>query len=262
MRSINLSPIEKTMIFTLRPRAEEHARPDRLFDDPQAASWFAQSGWPSEYEQAYGEKMQNSVAIRVKTVDDAVERFMATHDAPLIVELGAGLSTRATRLQMNPNQWVAVDLPDALAFRQAFATEEAPSHQVAGSILKTDWFDTLPVAQSSSILFAAEGILSFFDGDQLAAMVSQLRARFPGATLVADVMGEANRARAGKRLESIGAPAHWFITDEQDIVNLGLSSVKVWPLIAQYPQRWGAEVAHWATDPILRNSSVVFEAKL
>lgn len=257
-----LSLVEQTMIFTLRPRAEEHGRSDRLFQDSQAVAWFAQVEWPTNYEQAYGDKMQNGIAIRVKTVDDVVERFVAAHAEPLVVELGAGLSTRVSRLGLNPNQWMAVDLPAALDFRRKFAVEEAPSQQIASSMFETAWFDPLHSVKNEAILFVAEGILSFFERDQLAELFDQLRSRFPGATFVADVMGEGNRANAGKRLEIIGAPAHWFITDEQDITNLGLSLVNVWPLITQYPQRWGADIAQWAKDPVLRNSSLVFEANL
>lgn len=259
---ITLSPIEKTMLFTLRPRAEEHARPDRLFTDPQAVAWFAQAEWPDKYEEAYSANMQTGIAIRVKTIDDIVERFTAAHPSPLIVELGAGLSTRASRLNLNPSRYVAVDLPAALAFRQTFATDEAPSQQIAGSILETDWFDHLPTADSESILFVAEGLLAFFKCEQIAAMVAQLNGRFAGATLVGNVIGEGNRSNAGKLLESMGASAQWYITDEQDLENLGLSLLNLWPLVTQYPQRWGRDMTPWTSDPVLRHNSVIFEAKL
>ena len=249
------------MIFTLRPRADEHARPDGLFRDWQAAAWFAQVEWPADFEPVYDWKMQTSVAIRVKIVDEVTERFVATRAAPLVVELGAGLSTRASRLGLSRMQWLAVDLPVTIAFRQQFALEEVSSQQIAGSVLETAWLDQLPPAQGEEVLFIAEGLLSFFEREQVAALIERLRTRFPGATFTGDVMGEANRANAGRRLEAIGAPAHWFVSDEQELADLELSLVNVWPLIAQYPHRWG-ELAQWAADPVLRNSSLIFEARL
>lgn len=258
---VNLSAIERTMIFTLRPRADEHAQADKLFRDPQAATWFEQMTWPDDFEEIYDWKMQTGIAIRVKIVDEVTERFVASRAAPLVVELGAGLSTRASRLGLNRRQWLAVDLPAAIAFRQEFALEEDSSQQIAGSVLETGWLDQLPPAQGEAVLFIAEGLLSFFEPEQVAALVKRLKARFPGATLTGDVMGEANRANAGQRLKAIGAPAHWFVNSEQDLADLGLSLVGVWPLIAQYPQRWG-ELAQWAADPVLRNSSLIFEARV
>ena len=249
------------MLFTLRPRADEHARSDGLFRDPQAATWFEQVTWPDDFEGIYDWKMQTGVAIRVKIVDEVTERFVTDCTAPLVVELGAGLSTRPARLGLSQKQWLAVDLPAAIAFRQQFALEEDSSEQIAGSVLEMAWLDQLPLVQGEEILFIAEGLLPFFERDQVAGLFERLRVRFPGATLVGDVMGEANRANAGQRLEAIGAPAHWFVGSEQELTNLGLSLVNVWPLIAQHPHRWG-ELAQWAADPFLCNSSLIFEAKL
>ncbi|MEM7345649.1 MAG: class I SAM-dependent methyltransferase [Chloroflexota bacterium] len=258
----NLSAIERTMIFTLRPRADEHIQSDGLFRDSQAAAWFAQVKWPTDFESIYDWKMQTGVAIRVKIVDEVTERFMASRAAPLVVELGAGLSTRADRLGLSQAQWLVVDLPTAIAFRQEFALQEDSSQQVAGSVLEMSWLDLLPPAQSEDVLFIAEGLLPFFEREQVTTLIERLRMRFPGATLAADVMGEANRANAGRRLEMIDAPAHWFVSGEQELVDVGLSLVQVWPLIAQYPHRWDEELAQLAADPVVRNSSLIFEARL
>ncbi len=257
----NLSAIERTMIFTLRPRANEHTQPDGLFRDSQAAAWFAQVEWPTDFESIYDWKMQTGVAIRVKIVDDVTERFVATRAAPLVVELGAGLSTRADRLGLSQEQWLTVDLPTAIAFRREFALKEDSSQQIVGSVLETDWLDQLPSVQGEEVLFIVEGLLPFFEREQVIALVERLRLRFPGATLAGDVMGEGNRANAGRRLEAIGAPAHWFVSGEQDLADVGLSLVEVWSLIAQYPHRWG-ELAQWAADPMVRNSSLIFEARM
>lgn len=59
----------------------------------------------------------------------------------------------------------------------------------------------------------------------------------------------------------VDASAHWFVSGEQELADRGLSLVNVWPLIAQYTHRWG-ELAQWATDPVLRNSSLIFEARM
>ena len=259
--TLNLSAIERTMIYTLRPRAEEHARSEGLFRDPQAALWFAQVEWPADFEPVYDWKMQTGLAIRVKFVDEVTERFVASQAAPLVVELGAGLSTRANRLGLSQAQWLAVDLPAAIAFRREFDAEGAESSYVIGSVLEAAWLDQLPHAQGEDVLFIAEGLLPFFEREQVAALVTRLQTRFPGATFTGDVMGEGNRANAGQRLEAMGAPAHWFVSGEQELAEMGLSLVEVWPLIAQYPDRWG-ELAQWATDPVMRNSSLIFEARL
>ncbi|GAB1421885.1 hypothetical protein MASR2M15_20810 [Anaerolineales bacterium] len=40
MIDMNLSPVEQTLLFTLRSRVEEHQRPDALFIDPQTLDLY------------------------------------------------------------------------------------------------------------------------------------------------------------------------------------------------------------------------------
>jgi len=53
MSEKQLSGVPRTMIFTLRARADEHVRPDALFRDERAAQWIKRLPWDAELEEWY-----------------------------------------------------------------------------------------------------------------------------------------------------------------------------------------------------------------
>ena len=94
-----LRPVSQTAILTLRARADEHDRADRLFADPVAVDWFHRLSWPTALDEWYANNAQNNIALRVDDIDHLLRRYCAVHGAPrTVVELGCGFSTRSQRL--------------------------------------------------------------------------------------------------------------------------------------------------------------------
>src|SRR4051794_10506286 len=123
---IKLNGLSRTAVWTLRPRHDEHLRPDRLFDDPMAVEWYRKVADQEYTDTWYNTTLQMTIAIRAKVYDDAVVRFMATHESPVVVELGAGLSTRYYRLAVSDHSsWIELDLPEIIALRRELEPETA-----------------------------------------------------------------------------------------------------------------------------------------
>jgi ribosomal protein S12 methylthiotransferase accessory factor len=262
MNTKKLKGVARTMIWTLRPRAEEHSRPDALFRDEKAAEWYSLVAQHEDTASWYSPAFQVAIAIRTRVLDDATLDFIGTHNAPLIVELGAGLSTRAYRIGTQQARWVALDLPDVIAIRRQLAPEADTYSTIACSVLECGWPDRLPEAVPQDTLFIAEGLFMFFSQTESRDLVRHMRGRFPGATLLLDVPGRIVRTGEARIAEEMGVPLKWMVNDEWDVAALGVKVVEVWPILRQYPERLWPLFGQTASRPEARNASLVIQAKL
>lgn len=241
---MTLSGLPRTLLLTLRARAEEHARADRLLADPMAADWYARVPQTPELARimatAYSSVFQLGTAVRARIYDDITQRFLAERQTVLIVELGAGLSTRFYRLDEPQQSWIELDLPPAVALRRTFEAETADHRHEPASMLDTGWLAHLPDVAPSDILFIAEGTLFFLAPDEIRALFGNLTQRAPGATFAFDVLTERFSRRGQALFASVDAPMRWLVEDATAVDNLGITRVQSWVVTHLHLARWEA----------------------
>ncbi len=98
-------------------RAQESARPDRLFDDPLAATLAGEPG--HALLEQLGEGSSVAIVVRTRFVDEAFIDITAGPDGPgQIVLLAAGMDTRAYRLDLPATTTVfELDRPELLQLK-------------------------------------------------------------------------------------------------------------------------------------------------
>ena len=204
---MSLPGVSKTAVLTLRARAEEHERPDRVFEDSVAARWFAELDWPAELDDWYADKAQTNIALRAADLDDILRRFVSSADreARAIVELGCGFSTRARRLDDLDLRWVGVDLPPVIALRKAWG---GSPHDIACSVLDRSWMKDVGPGPH---VFVAEGLLYYLPRAEVDALMDDMRQAFPNAPIVMDVLGALDFPKLHSHTERLGAPVLWHL---------------------------------------------------
>lgn len=201
-----LAQVSKTAVLTLRARADEQSRPDRLLHDPVAAEWMAQLPWPPELDPWYANDAQNNLALRADDVDQIARALVSRERCRTIVELGCGLSTRRRRLADVANlAWLDVDLPPMVALREVLG---APAPHFAGSVLDPAWLDAVP-KDSSPPLLIAEGLFYYLPRGEVDRLFAVIAARLPGAVILFDVVGVDDYPRLLENTTSVGAPIAW-----------------------------------------------------
>jgi O-methyltransferase involved in polyketide biosynthesis len=256
-----LNGVPRTLIFTLKARAEEHQRSDALFRDPKAAEWMQFMPWEGDLEEWYSWNYQVGIAVRTKLIDDIVRRHAASHADSLVVELGAGLSSRYYRVGKNKTAWIELDLPEVIDIRNQLEIPTSQHKFLASSILDFTWLDRIPAIPSQNILFIAEGLFYYFEESEVQQTIQKLRSHFPDATLVLDVGGSMSKMGNSKKAAKVGAPMKWFVKNERDISELGLSLVKVWSMFQTYPDRW-RYFSWFSRLPFLRNACLILETQI
>ncbi|MEM8641049.1 MAG: class I SAM-dependent methyltransferase [Cyanobacteria bacterium P01_G01_bin.54] len=253
--------------MTTRARVEEHQRPDGIFHDPVVAQWWPSLTWDPELDGFYSSLAQLSWAIRAHLFDQITQRHINNHTDVVVVELGSGLSTRYHRVGQTSHQWIDLDLPEVTALRQQLDTETQNRRFLSQSVMDFSWLDELPPGNPENLLIIAEGLLMYFEAQQVQVLINQLKKKCPGATLALDVVGGSSKNKGAQELAQLSAPLKWFVRDEEDVVAMGLSLVQVRSLIQEncrYPDRIGFyRWVPWLSKlPALRNASLILETKV
>ena len=263
-----LTGVPRTLLLPLRGRADEQAHPHPLFQDPLAVEWLKLVGWDRELDALYpkGNKAFSIVAaIRTYHHDQIASCHIANHSHPVVVELGAGLSSRFHRIGQNAYRWLELDLPVVTKLRHQLDIQTQQHQFISASVMDFDWIDTLPNVAPENILFIAEGLLMYLEVNEVQQLISVMRSRFPGATLDLEVVGR-SAILSNKIFTQIGAPLKWFVKNEEDLTTMGLQVVNSWSMYQLYLERWPW---YWklllellTQFPYFRNTYLIVETKL
>ncbi len=128
-----------------------------------------------------------SMALRIRRYDEYVRAFLEREPGGIVVNLGCGLDDRRRRVDNGRVRWYDLDLPEVIALRRRFLDETERFRFIASSVLDFAWLNQLPDEPGHRILFVAEGLFMYLPQDDVRALVVNLRDRFPGAELVAEV---------------------------------------------------------------------------
>lgn len=261
------SGVPRTLLLTTRARVDEHYRLYGILRDPMIADWWSAITWDVALDGLYQPLGQFGWALRAHIFDGIVQRHLAVQTQAVVVELGAGLSTRYYRVGQQSHCWLELDLPPVISLRHQLETESDRYRLIPRSVVDWSWLDEVPDCPPENVLILAEGLLMYLEPSEVQTLITQLKQRFAGATLVFDAVGGLTRGRTAKQLASVDAPLKWFINHERDLTTMGLTVVEARSLIQEmccYRDRIGGfRWVPWLSKlPPLRNSSLLIESRV
>ncbi|MBB4268058.1 class I SAM-dependent methyltransferase [Roseospira visakhapatnamensis] len=179
--TVTLTDVPETMLWTLHNRASEAARPDGVVRDETALRIYRSLAY--DYERSFG-PADPSHGVRSAVFDAELRAFLAKHPDGVIVNLGEGLETQRFRVDGDQALWITVDVPDAIAIRERFITPDERHLHIAVSALDRVWFDAVP--PDRAVFITAQGLLMYFEPEDVASLLRDMAARFPGAWFAFD----------------------------------------------------------------------------
>lgn len=118
--------VSDTARWTAAFRARETERPDALFRDPLARKLAGERGEEIAREIKFGTKHTWSWITRTYLFDAAINDALR-NGADMVINLAAGLDARPYRMDIAANvQWIEVDLPEILAYKEEVLANEKP----------------------------------------------------------------------------------------------------------------------------------------
>ena len=177
-----IAHVSDTAHWVAMYRASESERVDALFDDPYARRMAGELGTSIVREIPQGESMAWAVIVRTAVMDEMILDCVE-QGATQILNLGAGLDTRAFRLNLPATlRWFDVDLPNMVAHRRACLKDLKPScahaHVAADVTDAAELQHALSAANvgTGPTLVVSEGLLIYLDPAQVGALATLLTA--------------------------------------------------------------------------------------
>lgn len=182
MNELSLTDVPETMLWTLRNRAMEAKRPDRILQDPKCIEIFESINY--DFEKNFG-KADPSHAVRSELFDRALRRFIEDHQNGVIINLGEGLETQRYRIPTSDSiTWITVDLPESIATRERFIKPDASHLHIAKSALDQSWFEQVPAKRP--IFVTAQGLFMYLPEQAVGELIRAMAQRWPGMWLMFD----------------------------------------------------------------------------
>lgn len=197
-------------------RAEETKRPDAIFRDPYAERLCGQHGVDIVNTLPDGNKHAWAWVTRTYLFDHFITQELQ-QGVDLVLNLAAGLDARPYRMKLPSSlQWIEVDLPGILAYKEEILANEKPS--CALERIRLDLSDAnarRPLFASlnqraKKILVITEGLLIYLSPEEVAALARDLATGASFQRWIMDLSSpgllKMMQKTTGKRLSEIGAP--------------------------------------------------------
>ena len=114
-----LKNISDTAFLVATYRAMESEKPDALFRDPYAKLLVGDQGPAIINSLKSGKKSSWFLVARTCILDDWIQNLIRTEGIDTVLNLAAGLDTRAYRLELPKTlRWFDVDLPEISEYKK------------------------------------------------------------------------------------------------------------------------------------------------
>jgi O-methyltransferase involved in polyketide biosynthesis len=186
-----LENVSETLWLPLFGKARESKRDDAFFKDPKAIE-IAEKACElipdlSKWWVQLSRETQALMIWRSEALDRYVSGFISRNPNGTVVNLGAGLCTRFSRLDNGKITWVEFDLPDVKDV-WLFFNKESHRHQYSTqSLFESEWIETINLNSSGPVMFIAEGLLMYFSKEEVAGLLKKLSTEFPNSELAAEI---------------------------------------------------------------------------
>jgi O-methyltransferase involved in polyketide biosynthesis len=224
--SVGWGSVEWTNLVTLYLRACESRSPRPILGDQAAAEAVDRIEYDFDRMHRAAQPWANQflVALRAKKLDVWTTDFVRRHPDAVVLHLGCGLDTRATRI--NPPstvRWFDLDQPGVIELRRKLFDETDTYRMIGSSVTDPGWLDQIPTGAPT--LVVAEGLLMYLTQREVWELLRRLTDRFGIGELHFDTLSP-----AGPRLSKIftNGIVKWGIRDTREIEewSLGLRLVE------------------------------------
>jgi O-methyltransferase involved in polyketide biosynthesis len=266
--TLNLSQVAETLLIPLYIRAGESQRPDALIKDEKAVALIQKLEYDfSRITQIkIGEDDKVGLVLRNREFDRYASDFMQRRSPAVVVHIGCGLDSRFERVDDGQVEWYDLDLPEVIELRrELLGGEGGRYHLLACSVFDEAWLSAVSAHPPRPFLFLAEGVMMYFNPDQVKTLVLRLKEHFPGAELVFDAFAPYLVRMNNLRLSfsKIGARYHWGLKRGKDLEKLGdgIHLLDEWFYFSRYEPRLAAQ--QWMRHiPFLAKASGIYHYRL
>jgi len=215
-QNLTVRGISDTARWVAYFRALETRRPDALFRDPYAERLAGAHGFQIANTLPDGSKHEWAWVARTYLFDQFLSRAIQG-GADLVVNLAAGLDARPYRMNLPATlQWVEVDLPEIIAYKEDILANEKPrcrleriSLDLSDVPARREYLFAQLDTRATKVVVASEGLLIYFTTEEVASLAKDLAAGKHFESWIIDLASPGQlrlmQRTTGKQLSEAGA---------------------------------------------------------
>jgi methyltransferase (TIGR00027 family) len=212
-----ITHVSDTAHWVAMYRAMESERPDALFHDPYARRLAGPQGDQILEKMPKAKAFAWPMVVRTAVMDEIILRAIPRDGVRTVVNLAAGLDTRAYRLDL-PRQlrWIDVDLPAMQDYKREALAGETPRcalEWIPADLADASQRQTVLARVASGpapALVITEGVLIYLEAEQVVALGRDLHACAPLSWWLTDLASprliKMMERTWGRKLRAGGAP--------------------------------------------------------
>ena len=237
---IELGDVQKTLFLPLWGRAYETRKPRGLLRDETAVRILEQVDY--DFDSLAGKMSPLSQAawvMRSLCVDEVIRKFLEEYPDGSVVNVGCGMDTTFERVDNGRMRWYDLDLPDVIALRRNFISENERRTMIASSFLDEAWLEQIEI--NGNVLFIAAGVLYYFEEEEVKQFFLRLARRFAGCQAIFDVASPqgvrtANQMVIERSGLDEGSYLRWALESPADLPDWG-GGIRVLEVIRYFGRR-------------------------
>jgi methyltransferase (TIGR00027 family) len=199
--------ISDTACWAALYRAKETERPDALFRDPLARRLAGTRGEQIAAAIPFSEQHNWTWLTRTYLFDQFLTEQIE-QGVDMVVNLAAGLDARPYRMKLPASlQWVEVDLPELLAYKEGILANEKPvcalsrvALDLADGPARRELFERLG-RQAKKAVILTEGLIIYLTDEQVGALAEDLARQASFQSWILDLASPALLQMLRKRLQ-------------------------------------------------------------
>ena len=162
-------------------RAMETDRPDAHFKDPYARMLAGERGQIIVDKIKAGKRSAWAMIVRTAVFDEIISRYVHEKNVDTVLNLAAGLDTRAYRLELPSTlRWIDADLPGILEYKaeklqnvNPLCKYEMVHIDLADESKRREFFHRIG-SESQQVLVITEGLLVYLTPEQVKSLAMDL----------------------------------------------------------------------------------------
>lgn len=160
------------------------------------------------------------MGMRAAVIDGWVSEKLEESPESVVIHVGCGLDSRIERVKTPCSVWYDVDLPEVIAVRKEYFSEDEKYRMLGASAMETNWVKDLTKAENAVLVL--EGVSMYLSEKAIKNLFEAMSERFGKVKIVMDVYTElaVKMSKYKNPINDVGAGAT-FGTSEHGVFETG-----------------------------------------
>jgi O-methyltransferase involved in polyketide biosynthesis len=212
----HINQVSETLYIPLLAKAKESQQLNPIVIDLKAMEIISELDPKFDTSKFDGGEIADlGIISRTEILDNEIRKLLKSNKHLSIINIGAGLDTRVSRIKDENISWYDIDLPEVIDLRKKYFSEYEQIKFIPKSVLDPSWTEDIQINPAEFTVIIAEGLLMYFPENKVKQIMSIIGKKFSGSHMYFDVV---HSYFVGK---GISSKFLWGIDKAKDIEKMG-----------------------------------------